>query len=76
MPSNHKPILAITMGDPTGIGPEIIAGALENPLVTQTCIPQWLLVARASCVVQARSSALGHRGLLVRIGIKSDRTWI
>ncbi len=30
---NNKPILAITMGDPGGIGPEIIAKALAHPEV-------------------------------------------
>jgi 4-hydroxythreonine-4-phosphate dehydrogenase len=60
MPSNHKPVLAITMGDPTGIGPEIIAGALENPLVTQTCIPVVVgrtgIMRRASQVIGSGAS--------------------
>ena len=34
-----KPVIAITMGDPTGIGPEIIAKALAEPLVQQVCRP-------------------------------------
>lgn len=36
---NPKPILAITMGDPAGIGPEIIVKALQLPKVWQVCRP-------------------------------------
>lgn len=35
----QKPIIAITMGDPTGIGPEIIAKALVAPELTGNCRP-------------------------------------
>ena len=39
-PSPHtKPILAITMGDPAGIGPEIIVKALQLPKVWRVCRP-------------------------------------
>lgn len=34
-----KPILAITMGDPTGIGPETIVSALNDERVYQVCEP-------------------------------------
>jgi 4-hydroxythreonine-4-phosphate dehydrogenase len=34
-----KPVLALTMGDPSGIGPEIIAGALASPEITSLCRP-------------------------------------
>lgn len=39
--SDHsgKPIIAITMGDPCGVGPEIIVKALGSSLVKQCCIP-------------------------------------
>ncbi|NTV49311.1 MAG: 4-hydroxythreonine-4-phosphate dehydrogenase PdxA [Geobacteraceae bacterium] len=33
------PIIAITMGDPCGIGPEIIIKALQSPEVSQLCVP-------------------------------------
>jgi 4-hydroxythreonine-4-phosphate dehydrogenase len=33
----HKPRLAITLGDPRGIGPEIVASALANPTVRERC---------------------------------------
>ncbi len=34
-----RPIIAITMGDPCGIGPEIIIKALQAPEITKICIP-------------------------------------
>lgn len=34
-----RPILAITMGDPTGVGPEVIARAWTNPAVHEQCRP-------------------------------------
>lgn len=33
------PLLAITMGDPAGIGPEIIVTALTDPSVRNLCVP-------------------------------------
>ena len=34
-----KPIIGITMGDPTGIGPEIIVKALEQKSIWEVCTP-------------------------------------
>jgi len=34
-----KPIVALTMGDPSGVGPEVIAMALANPEITALCRP-------------------------------------
>ena len=34
-----KPILAITMGDPAGIGPEIVVKALAHPEIYEICTP-------------------------------------
>lgn len=34
-----KPLLAITMGDPAGVGPEVIAKALGDPRVAEVCTP-------------------------------------
>ena len=39
MTIGHKPIVAITMGDPAGIGPEVILKALIDPAVHRTCNP-------------------------------------
>jgi 4-hydroxythreonine-4-phosphate dehydrogenase len=35
----HKPILGITMGDPAGIGPEVIAKALKGTTLRRICSP-------------------------------------
>lgn len=37
-----KPIIAITLGDPAGIGPEIVAKALRDPRVRRSCKPLWV----------------------------------
>ncbi len=36
---NTKPIIALTMGDPCGIGPEIIVRSLLHPAVQDACTP-------------------------------------
>ncbi len=50
-----KPLLAITMGDVNGIGPEILAKALANPIVTQCCRP--LIIGDAAHLEAARGFA-------------------
>ena len=37
--TDHKPAIAITMGDPCGIGPEVVAKALSEPGVYSSCRP-------------------------------------
>lgn len=34
-----KPVLAMTMGDPAGVGPELVLQAMDNPAVRDLCIP-------------------------------------
>jgi len=36
---SQRPIIAITMGDPSGVGPEIIVKVLQAPEVWQICTP-------------------------------------
>lgn len=48
-----KPLLAITMGDPAGIGPEIIVKALQLPRVWRVCRP--LVVGSVSVFAQTAS---------------------
>lgn len=36
---NNKPIVGITLGDPAGIGPEIVAKALADEEVCKACVP-------------------------------------
>ena len=35
----YKPLIAITMGDPCGVGPEIIVAALTDPTIRSVCNP-------------------------------------
>ncbi len=39
IPSQERPILALTMGDPAGIGPEIIVKALAQQRIWRVCRP-------------------------------------
>ena len=36
---SNRPIIAITMGDPSGVGPEIILKALTDKELYDICIP-------------------------------------
>jgi len=36
---NGRPVLAITVGDPSGIGPEIAVKAARDPRVIEVCQP-------------------------------------
>ena len=35
----ERPLIALTMGDPCGVGPEIIVKALQAPEVARNCVP-------------------------------------
>ena len=37
MSADTRPLLAVTMGDPAGVGPEITAKALQNPKIGSVC---------------------------------------
>ncbi|MSP78116.1 MAG: 4-hydroxythreonine-4-phosphate dehydrogenase PdxA [Dehalococcoidia bacterium] len=50
-PLTPRPIIAITMGDPCGIGPEVIAKALNQSAITGICRP--LVVGSASVMQDA-----------------------
>lgn len=47
----HRPIVAVTMGDAGGIGPEVIVRALSHPEVAQSC--RALVVGSAQVMRQA-----------------------
>src|SRR5687768_2741656 len=38
-PSRERPVLGLTMGDPAGIGPEVIAKALADRALARMCRP-------------------------------------
>ena len=47
----NQPAIAITMGDPCGIGPEVVVKALADPRVYASCRP--LVVGNAFAMRQA-----------------------
>jgi 4-phospho-D-threonate 3-dehydrogenase / 4-phospho-D-erythronate 3-dehydrogenase len=53
-----KPLIAITMGDPTGVGPEIIARSLADPEIRDICRP---LVLGDAAVMERAISLTGVR---------------
>jgi 4-hydroxythreonine-4-phosphate dehydrogenase len=53
----EKPIISITMGDPAGIGPEIILKAMDRPEVRQTCQP---LIVGDPAVLEQTARRLGR----------------
>jgi 4-hydroxythreonine-4-phosphate dehydrogenase len=66
METQNKIILAITMGDPAGIGPEIAAKTLNNKSVYEACKP--LLVGNA----QVMTEAVRFTGLDLKINPVQD----
>ncbi|MBR5062867.1 MAG: 4-hydroxythreonine-4-phosphate dehydrogenase PdxA [Prevotella sp.] len=65
----NLPILAITMGDPAGIGPEIVVRALHHPVVYQQCRP---LVTGDAAVMEKAIRFLGLPMTVKRIDKVSD----
>jgi 4-phospho-D-threonate 3-dehydrogenase / 4-phospho-D-erythronate 3-dehydrogenase len=64
-PVNQPPTLAITMGDPAGIGPEIIVKALADPEVAR--LAHWIVVGDARILeMAARLAGTGFQGAEVR----------
>ena len=63
MDNKHKPTIAITMGDPAGIGPEVVLGALKSPEVYERCIP---LVIGSADVLDRLIRQVGIKGIAIR----------
>jgi 4-hydroxythreonine-4-phosphate dehydrogenase len=83
-----KPTIAITLGDPGGIGPEIVAHALADRSVRQNA--RYLILGSASILAEAAhqrgiepywwtvpfgSSALDDAGAHSVVVLDTDRTW-
>jgi len=59
MSSKSKPVIAITAGDPAGIGPEIAEKAARNRAVTSACVP--LIIGGAAGFIPSRPSPASGR---------------
>ena len=70
MMAPHLPVLGVTMGDPAGVGPEIIARALARPAVTSSCRP----VVIGDRSVMAATLELLHSPLELH-AVGSSATW-
>lgn len=70
MPATTKPILAITMGDPAGVGPEVIARAWSDPQVHEHVRP--LVIGHAE-VLQRAAKLVGAGFKLT--AIKTPEEW-
>ena len=57
----RKPLLALTMGDPAGIGPEVVAGAWPRAAMHESCTP--LVVGHPE--IMRRAARLWNAGLKV-----------
>ena len=66
--SGQKPAIAITMGDPCGIGPEVVVKAMADPRVYATCRP--LVVGN----VYAMEQAVALTGAPMKIKEADDAT--
>jgi len=66
MTTVKKPAIAITMGDPCGIGPEVVVKAMADPVVYATCRP--LVVGN----IHAMEQAVSLTGAAVKIKEAGD----
>ena len=57
------PYMGITMGDPAGVGPEIIAMALTDPVLYEACCP---VVLGDAAILSNTISILSEKGLMAR----------
>ena len=67
---NKKPIIAISMGDPFGNGPEITVKALSDEHLYETCRP--VVVGDASCMEYACRIARKVSGIDLQIHVISE----
>jgi 4-hydroxythreonine-4-phosphate dehydrogenase len=72
MTPSKLPLLAITMGDPAGVGPEIIVKALARPRLWKVCRP--LVIGVPEIMEKARASVGGRLPVrAVRRGIRQAK---
>lgn len=62
--ASTKPILAVTMGDPSGTGPELLAMALTDPEITSVCRP---LVIGSGSVLEKATRIIGGSAVVKKV---------
>jgi 4-hydroxythreonine-4-phosphate dehydrogenase len=68
----RRPVLGVTMGDPAGVGPEIIARAVAQPAVQATCRP--VVIGAADTMREALALVGARHGLHV-VGRVAECCW-
>ena len=69
MPTDDRPILALTMGDAAGVGPEVIAATWSDARIHAVCRP----VVLGHPEIMRRAVELRKTGLVVRTGDSLDQ---
>ena len=72
MKKDKKPIIAITMGDPAGVGPEIVLKALQNRKIISACYP---LVVGDSSVINRAAKLLGIQAIIRNVKSVKEAKW-
>jgi 4-hydroxythreonine-4-phosphate dehydrogenase len=72
---SNKPIVVLTMGDPAGIGPEIILRSLSKPFIRK--LASYIIVGDIK-ILQKTATYLGrfYKAFLNRVQVISDRSLI
>ena len=87
--SMERKIIGITMGDPSGIGPEVTVKALAKKSIYERCIPvvygdedpikdaiSFCRTKQKLNIIQEPSEAKGEYGVIDRADTKSTLNWI
>ncbi len=72
MTTSDKPIIAVTMGDPAGVGPELVVKSLADEAVRAECRP---FVIGDIDIMQRAVSLVGTSDRVVKIGSVVDATY-
>jgi 4-hydroxythreonine-4-phosphate dehydrogenase len=67
-----RPVLGVTMGDPAGVGPEIIARAVAEPAVRAACRP---VVIGAAATMREALALIGGAQTLHAVSRVADCRW-
>ncbi|MCL4499003.1 MAG: 4-hydroxythreonine-4-phosphate dehydrogenase PdxA [Chloroflexi bacterium] len=68
--ADKKPVIGITLGDPAGIGPEIVLGALKSPEVYAKCVP--VVIGHAGILRRCSDASGISAGLVVAVNSPRD----
>ncbi len=69
MSEKYRPVTAVTMGDPAGIGPEITVGMMLEPQIHEACRP---FVIGSIAILERASKVLGKEIKINRISDPSE----